>query len=180
MQNLQNPNLENRNLENLNPVQLSSLIKDAKKKLKEVTGETISESTPKISPYWSILTKARKSFDKQLFKSNELKMQCLDFHKSANGNLTIIENFSRFFDAQIDTLMDSKKYALEAIALDYNPEILAEHIVLLGSGAIKKVLKNGIENSLGLDLQHFKESFMTHRMKKDDVKKDTQKKEKVS
>ena len=116
--------------------------------------------TPKI---WAVLSKARKSFDAQLNKSNDIKRQCVK--KFSAGEYADQEKFYNDFMEQVETLYDSKKFCEAAEAHKVEPKILATHIVFLGS-TMNKVLKEGLDNSpVAGDLNLYKEAFMpiTHQ-----------------
>lgn len=112
--------------------------------------------TPKI---WAVLSKARKSFDAQLNKSNEIKLQCVK--KFSAGEYADQEKFYNDFMKYVELLTDSKKFCEAAEANEMEPNILATHIVFLGSSTMNKVLKEGLDNSpVAGDLNLYKEAFM--------------------
>lgn len=117
--------------------------------------------TPKkrrhVAPMWRILGKARKVFDAQLLKTNEVKRTCIATFMNAE-----VQDSAKFwgdFIEQVEKLMDSRKYLRDCKVLGYEPENVAEHIVFLGSATINKVLKNGLKETLGNDLHLYKDRF---------------------
>ena len=112
--------------------------------------------TPKI---WAVLSKARKSFDAQLNKSNDIKRQCVK--KFATSEYDDLAKFYNDFMAEVEKLTDSKKFCEAAEANEMDSNILATHIVFLGSSTMNKVLKEGLDNSpVAGDLNLYKEAFM--------------------
>ena len=112
--------------------------------------------TPKI---WAVLSKARKSFDAQLNKSNEIKLQCVK--KFATSEYDDLAKFYNDIMEQVEKLTDSKKFceAVEAKKLD--PKIVATHIIFLGSSVMNEVLKLGLGNSrIAEDINLYQEAFM--------------------
>lgn len=110
-----------------------------------------------IPPMWRILGKARKVFDVQLNKTNDVKLKCIT--NFMNAETQDPDKFWGDFFEQVENLIDSRQYALECSRLGCDSIDLAEHIVFLGSATINKVLKNGIYNTLGNDFRLYKERF---------------------
>ena len=112
--------------------------------------------TPKI---WAVLSKARKSFDAQLNKSNEVKLQCVK--KYSTSEYEDQQKFYNDFMKYVELLTDSKKFCEAAEANEVDSNILATHIVFLGSSTMNKVLKEGLDNSpVAGDLNLYQEAFM--------------------
>ena len=107
---------------------------------------------------WKVLIKARRKFDAQINKSNQIKFQCItDF---MHAEFPDVEKFWITYEKQVDRLLDSKRYESECKKLGIDAAILAQHIVFLGSGTINKVLKNGIEATLGKDITLYKGTLL--------------------
>jgi len=109
-----------------------------------------TQKRPAIPAMWQILKKAQKTFTAQLVKSNENKLNCISMYQSSEMN--DIQRFWGEFMKQVDKLLDSRKYLRECKLLGYDAVNVAEHIVFLGSAKVNKVLKNGVEGTLGNDL----------------------------
>ena len=63
------------------------------------------------------------------------------------------------FMEQVNILLDSRRFCRECKALGYKPENVAEHVVFLGSAPMRKVLREGVQNTLGASIQFYKERF---------------------
>ena len=115
--------------------------------------------TPQI---WVVLNKARKSFNVQLTKSNDVKLQCLQKYSAEIGDQ---QKFYNDFMEQVGKLTDSRRFCDAAEAKEVSPEILATHIVFLGSSTMNKVLKFGLD-PIEADLDLYKEAFMPESAQK--------------
>ena len=60
---------------------------------------------------------------------------------------------------QVNILLDSRRFCRECMTLGYQPENVAEHVVFLGSAPMRKVLREGVQNTLGALIQFYKERF---------------------
>lgn len=112
----------------------------------------------KASVLWSTVSKARRTFEKQLHKSNDLKRECLE--KLIPSVASDVEHFWSEYMDQTNVLLDSRRFEKECKDLNVDPTILATHIVFLGSGTINKVLRNGIVNTIGSKYRDFTEKFV--------------------
>ena len=112
----------------------------------------------KASVLWSTVSKARRTFEKQLHKNNDLKRECLE--KMIPSVASDVEHFWSEYMDQTNVLLDSKKFEKECSDLSVDPTILATHIVFLGSGTMNKVLRNGIMNTIGSKYRDFNEMFV--------------------
>ena len=112
----------------------------------------------KASVLWPTVSKARRTFEKQLHKSNDLKRECLE--KLIPSVASDVEHFWSEYMDQANVLLDSKRFEKECSDLSVDPTILATHIVFLGSGTINKVLRNGIVNTIGSKYRDFNEMFV--------------------
>lgn len=121
------------------------------------SGRTLKGSR-KTSRLWSTVTKARKTFEKQLHKSNDLKRECLE--NLIPAVTSDVEHFWSDYMDEVNILLDSKKFEKECGALKIEPIILATHIVFLGAGKRNAVIKNGIFNTLGSKCRDFSEQFV--------------------
>lgn len=113
-----------------------------------------------VPQIWTVLNRARKTFDAQIEKSNEVKLACLKkFARAANDDQ---QKFYNDFMQQVGRLTDSVRFNEAAKANDCDPKILASHIVFLGSAMVNKVLKLGLENAGVLeDIDLYREAFMS-------------------
>ena len=110
-----------------------------------------------IPALWKVLGKARPVFTVQISKTNEVKASCIQRFIPA---LYADENqFWVEFMEQVNILLDSRKFCRECKALGYQPENVAEHVVFLGSAPMRKVLREGVQNTLGASIQFYKERF---------------------
>lgn len=60
---------------------------------------------------------------------------------------------------QVNILLDCRRFCRECKALDYQPDNVAEHVVFLGSAPMRKVLREGVQNTLGVSIQFYKDRF---------------------
>ena len=109
-----------------------------------------------VSILWHRLAEAFKGFTYQIAKSNEVKLQCVE---KAFENVSDVEKMWGQFMAEVNRLLDSRRYYAECATLGVTPENLAEHIVLLGKGTVNKVLANGIIATIGTDYLLYVERF---------------------
>lgn len=110
-----------------------------------------------IPALWKVLGKARPVFTVQISKTNEVKASCIQRFMPAlyaDENLFWIE-----FMEQVNILLDSRRFCRECKALGYQPENVAEHVVFLGSAPMRKVLREGVQNTLDASIQFYKERF---------------------
>lgn len=108
-----------------------------------------------IPALWKVLGKARPVFTVQISKTNEVKASCIQRFMPA---LYADENqFWVEFMKQVNILLDSRRFCRECKALGYQPENVAEHVVFLGSAPMRKVLREGVQNTLGASIQFYKE-----------------------
>lgn len=110
-----------------------------------------------IPALWKVLGKARPVFTVQISKTNEVKASCIQRFMPA---LYADENqFWVEFMKQVNILLDSRRFCRECKALGYQPENVAEHVVFLGSAPMRKVLREGVQSTLGASIQFYKERF---------------------
>ena len=110
------------------------------------------------SQFWSVITKARRTFEKQLHKSNDLKRECLE--NLIPSVTSDVEHFWSDYMDEVNILLDSKKFEKECGELKIDPMTLATHIVYMGAGKRNAVIKNGILNTLGSKCRDFNEQFV--------------------
>ncbi len=109
-----------------------------------------------VSPFWQLLRKAKSTFDKQLDKDNGIKFRCVE--RVIGADASDIDKFWLAYKDQVDALLDSKRFEQQCKDKGLSPEIVAEHIVFLGNGAVKRVRETGID-SLGSEILLYQESF---------------------
>lgn len=110
-----------------------------------------------IPALWKVLGKARPVFEVQINKSNEVKLSCIERFMPA-----LYADEDRFwmeFMEQVNILLDSRRFCRECKTLGYQPEHVAEHVVFLGSTPMRKVLKEGVQNTLRVSIQFYKDRF---------------------
>ena len=117
------------------------------------SGKTARRNT--IS-FWTAITRARKSFDAQLTKSNEIKFKCLlKYTADVNDKQLFYEMYMK----EVVKLTDSKRFCNACESREINPEILASHVVFLGSAVVNSVKNNGID-VLGSNIKYYTEGFL--------------------
>lgn len=115
-------------------------------------------TTPrKVDPLWSVIRKANKVFAVQIKKDNECKLNCLEF--AMHSKFDDHEKFWVEYHKHTSTLLDSRRFCNDCLAKEYEPAIVAEHIVFEGFATIKKVLKEGVNNVLGERIKLYTERF---------------------
>lgn len=119
--------------------------------------ETATAKRHEIPALWRVLSKARQVFDMQINKTDQTKTECIRHFMSM---AYVDENlFWMDFMAQVNLLLDSRKFCRECLRFGYKPENVAEHVVFLGSGPMRKVLRDGVSHTLGAKIQNYKERF---------------------
>lgn len=112
---------------------------------------------PEIPALWKVVGKSRPVFEVQINKSNEVKASCIQRFMPA-----LYPNPAQFwieYMEQVAILLDSRRFCRDCEALGYQPESVAEHVVFLGSAPMRKVLREGLQNTLGASIQFYKERF---------------------
>ena len=104
-----------------------------------------------IPTLWRILGNAKKTFNAQIIKDNNMKLKCIErfVATETNDGSKFWGEFMRF----VERLLDSRRYVRECRQLGYDPANVAEHIVFLGSATLNRVLNYGVLNTLGNDLK---------------------------
>ena len=114
--------------------------------------------TNKPLTFQSLISKARRNYDVQFDKTNEVKLRSI---KQLIPFLTPDEEkFWSEYMSKANILLNSRKYLAECKNLKIDATTLATHIVFLGSGTMNNVLKSGIENTIGTDYRLYKEQFV--------------------
>lgn len=111
------------------------------------------------SKFWGATNKANRNFRYQLYKSNAVKRECL--RRAAMEVTMDLQKYYFDYMREVNRLTDSQRYCKAAESAGCDANILATHIVFLGSAQVNKVLKVGLEQS-GV-LQHvnlYKEAFL--------------------
>ena len=145
---------------NLNEGNLNETAAKATNSSETVKGaeSTKQQRSRKASVLWSTVSKARRTFEKQLHKSNDLKRECLE--NRIPSVASDVEHFWSEYMDQANVLLDSKKFEKECGELKIDPTTLATHIVYMGAGKRNAVIKNGILNTLGSKCRDFNEQFL--------------------
>ena len=120
--------------------------------------EGILQKRREIPHLWRVLGKARPVFDVQMDPSNAVKLGCI--RRFLHISYANEEQFWIDFMAQVDVLLDSRRFCRECKQLGYEPETVAEHVVFLGSAPMRKVLREGIQNSIGQSVKCYADSFV--------------------
>ena len=139
------------NIENLNNAVKANTPKTERRR------EYTASKRHEIPALWKVLGKARPVFTVQINKSNEVKASCIQRFMPAL--YADEEQFWIEFMEQVNILLDSRRFCRECKALGYKAENVAEHVVFLGSAPMRKVLREGVQNSLGASIQFYKERF---------------------
>lgn len=106
---------------------------------------------------WSIVTKARNKFNAQLVKDNPTKLKCLENYLANHPDT---EKFWADYMAQVNRLLDSKRFERDCGRLGVSTEIVATHVVFLGNTTVNDTLKNGVEVTVGNKLHLYNERFI--------------------
>lgn len=117
-----------------------------------------------VPALWRVLTKARKVFEVQIRKTNDVKLQCLErFMPTYYADQ---DQFWVDFMKQVGILMDSRRFYNECASRGFDPQNVAEHIVFSGSKTIKKVFLVGVGNALGSSIQFYQHTFVPAEKRK--------------
>lgn len=112
---------------------------------------------------WSIVTKARNKFNAQLMKDNPTKLKCLENYLANHPDT---EKFWAEYMAQVNRLLDSKRFERDCGRLGVSTEIVATHVVFLGNTTVNDTLKNGVEVTVGNKLHLYNERFIPETAEK--------------
>ena len=124
---------------------------------KNVKGAKTTKAS-KVSKISATMTRARRKFQQQLKKNQNLqtKIDCIEeaaeeiYGKSAKAVWhNLLEETMR-----LTNLIDFNTYC-RSLGLD--PSCVAQHIVFEGSGVVNKVMRNGVENELGAEIFAYEE-----------------------
>ena len=110
------------------------------------------------SQFWSVITKARRTFDSQLHKDNKVKLESIE-HFIPTISPDSLKFWADYMD-EVNILLDSKKFEKECGELKIDSTTLATHIVYMGAGKRNAVINNGILNTLGSKCRDFNEQFV--------------------
>lgn len=147
------------NIENMNNAVKANTPKTERRR------EYTASKRHEIPALWKVLGKARPVFTVQINKSNEVKASCIQRFMPAL--YADEEQFWIEFMEQVNILLDSRRFCRECKALGYKAENVAEHVVFLGSAPMRKVLREGVQNSLGASIQFYKEN-RKHKTRKEE------------
>lgn len=110
------------------------------------------------SQFWSVVTKARRTFEKQLDISNDVKRRCLE-HFISTVTTDPVKFWADYMD-EVNILLDSRKFERECEELGVDKTNIATHLVFLGSGMRNKVMRYGIRSVIGNDYILYKDRFI--------------------
>lgn len=132
----------------------------------ELKKENLTNVQPKakrrsMPVFWQLLRKAKNTFDKQLDKTNQIKFRCVE--RVVGADAADIEKFWLTYKDQVDSLLDSKRFERQCEEKGLTAKIVAEHIVFLGHGAVKRVRDEGVD-CLGSETMLYQESFTSGRL----------------
>ena len=103
---------------------------------------------------WSLISSAKKRFDRQFYKSNEVKLDCLMSY--VLPNVTDIDSWWGDYYKEVKRILDSRSFVNDCKARGFNPINVAEHIVFCGSKVMNTVLYSGVEAVFGDDVLFFR------------------------
>ncbi len=102
---------------------------------------TISES----KAFSDVIKKSGRAFELQMVKTCEVRFKCIEhFAKQKFPNMSI---FWALYMQRADTMLNSRRFVLEAKKLEVDPIILATNVVAHGATEVKKVATYGIIGS---------------------------------
>ncbi len=111
--------------------------------------------------FWQLLRKAKNTFDKQLDKTNQIKFRCVE--RVVGVDASDVEKFWLTYKDQVDSLLDSKRFERQCEEKGLTAKIVAEHIVFLGNGAVRRVRDEGVD-CLGSEIMLYQESFTSNKL----------------
>ena len=130
---------------------------EAQKVVKVAKSQSGSTTNRKADPLWSVIRKAHKVFAVQIKKDNKTKLDCLEF--AMHSKFDDHEKFWVEYHKKTSMLLDSRRFCNECLQKNYNPAIVAEHIVFEGSAVMRRVLKEGVINVLGESIRLYDKRF---------------------
>lgn len=102
-----------------------------------------------IVPVWKVVRMGHRKFNAQLTKNQntDTKWDCLNecVSKCYEDRL----EFWTDFRTQAERLVDSKKFEKRCSERKLNVQAVAEHVVFDGSAVLNRVIRNGLEATLG-------------------------------
>lgn len=110
------------------------------------------------SQFWSVVSKARRTFERQLHKDNNVKMECLE-HLIPTVTTDPVKFWADYMD-EVNILLDSRKFERECDELGVDKTSIATHLVFLGSGMRNRVMRYGIRSVIGNDYILYKDRFV--------------------
>lgn len=110
------------------------------------------------SQFWSVVAKARRTFEKQLDISNDVKRRCLE-HFISTVTTDPVKFWADYMD-EVNILLDSRKFGRECEELGVDKTNIATHLVFLGSGMRNRVMRYGIRSVIGNDYILYKDRFV--------------------
>lgn len=130
---------------------------EAQKVVKVAKAQSSSTTNRKVDPLWSVIRKAHKVFAVQIKKDNGTKLNCLKY--AMYSKYDDHEKFWVEYHKKTSMLLDSRRFCNECLQKNYNPAIVAEHIVFEGSAVMRRVLKEGVINVLGESIRLYDKRF---------------------
>lgn len=100
----------------------------------------------KVEPIYSVMSKARAQFKKQVVKNTTTKILCIE-----NNIYLYYQDGARFWadlNKEVEDLMDSKRFNAYCEKCERNPHDVAEHLVFEGKAAKNRVLKGEFTKDL--------------------------------
>lgn len=103
---------------------------------------------------WSLISSAKKRFDSQFYKSNEVKLNCLMSYLVPN--VVDIDSWWGDYYKEVKRLIDSRSFVNDCQRKGFNPLNVAEHVVFCGSKVMNNVLYSSVEAVFGDDVLFFR------------------------
>ena len=92
-----------------------------------------------------VIKKANHAFDLQMVKNCDVRFQCVEhFAKQKFESMAL---FWALYMKRADTMLNSRRFVLEAKKLGVDPVVLATNVVAHGASEVKKVATYGIVGS---------------------------------
>ncbi len=110
------------------------------------------------SQFWAVVAKARRTFNRQLDMSNDVKRRCLE-HFISTVTIDSVKFWADYMD-EVNILLDSRKFERECAELGVDKTNIATHLVFLGSGMRNRVMQYGIRSVIGNDYILYKDRFV--------------------
>lgn len=123
------------------------IMADSNSNADKKNAKTGARHSSRTAPVYSVLTKARAQYKRQITQNVETKRECIKMNISAYYDDAL--RFWLDFENETKDLLDSKRFCEKCEEIGIKPHDAAEHVVFEGKSIKNRVWKNGLEATLG-------------------------------